>query len=142
MSKANALGTVLTVNSKTVGGLKSINGIEISADTIDVTALDSEGGYKEFVGGSRDAGEVTCSGFMDGANEGQAECLTLLNSGEVVACTIQFPAKIGKTWSFNAVVTKFSTGAELDNAVSFEAALKVSGKPTLGATAGAKSGNG
>ena len=32
MSKSNAIGTTLTVNSKTVGGLTSINGIEINAD--------------------------------------------------------------------------------------------------------------
>ena len=45
-----------------------------------------------------------------------------------------FPSKIGKTWSFKAGITKFSTSADVEDAVTFEATLKVSGKPTLAAT--------
>ena len=54
----------------------------------------------------------------------------------MVDCKIQFPAKIGKTWSFKAGVTKFTTSADVDDAITFEATLKVSGKPTLAATVG------
>ena len=131
MSKSMSVGTVLKVNSKTVGGLKSISGIEISADTSDVTCLSSEGGYKEFLAGFKDGGEVSVDGFMDGADDGQEELYDLMQSGEVVDCSIVFPTKIGKTWSFKAMMTKFSTGAQLSDAISFSASLKVSGKPTL-----------
>ena len=134
MSKSNAIGTTLKVNNKSVGGLTNINGIEITADTIDVTALDNATGYREKEPGFKDVGDVTVSGFLDGADEGQAECMSLLNSGTIVACSITFPAKIGKTWSFQASVTRFSTGAEVGSAVSFEATLAVTGQPTLGAT--------
>ncbi len=137
MSKSNSVGTKLKIDGVPVGGLKSINGIEVSADTIDVTDLNNESGYREKMAGFKDAGEVSASGFLDGEDEGQAKCAELLNSGDVVDCTIVFPAKIGKTWTFKACVTKFSTGAELEDAVSFEIALAVSGKPTLAATAGA-----
>lgn len=133
--KSMSVGTVLKVNNKTIGGLKSISGVEISADTSDVTCLSSEDGYKEFLAGFKDGGDVACSGFMDGADEGQSEVYDLVQSGEVVACNIVFPAKIGKTWTFNAMVTKFSTGAQLEDAISFDVTLKVSGKPTLGASA-------
>lgn len=135
MSKANSIGTKLKVDGQVVGGLKSINGIEVSADTIDVTDLANESGYREKIPGLKDAGEVSASGFLDGEDEGQAKCAELLNSGAVVPCEIVFPAKIGKTWSFSACITQFSTGAELEDAVSFEIALAVSGKPTLAATA-------
>lgn len=134
MSKSSAVGTKLIVNEKVVGGLKSINGIEVSADTIDVTDMSNETGYREKLAGFKDAGEVSASGFMDGEDEGQAECEQLLNSSEVVDCKIVFPSKIGKTWSFKASVTKFATGAELEDAVSFNISLTVSGKPTLAAT--------
>lgn len=134
MSKSNAVGTTLKVNDKTVGGLSSINGIEITADTIDVTALDNATGYREKEPGFKDVGDLTCSGFLDGADEGQTECYTLLNSGETKACQIIFPAKIGKTWSFNASVIRFSTGAEVGGAVTFEMTLAVTGQPTLAAT--------
>ncbi len=134
MSKSNAIGTTLKVNNKSVGGLTNINGIEITADTIDVTALDNATGYREKEPGFKDVGDVTVSGFLDGADEGQTECMSLLNSGTIVACSITFPAKIGKTWSFQASVTRFSTGAEVGSAVSFEATLAVTGQPTLGDT--------
>lgn len=137
MSKSKAIGTKLKLNEKLVGGLTSVNGIDITAETIDVTDLANDDGYREKLAGLKDAGEITVSGFLDGDDEGQNECYTLLESGEVVAGEIVFPAKIGKTWSFNGAVTKFTTGAEVANAVTFEATIAVSGKPTLATTAAA-----
>ena len=134
MSKSRALGTTLKVNNKAVGGLTSINGIEISAETVDLTALDNQSGYREKEPGFKDGGEVTVSGFMDGADEGQAEMYTLLNSGATTTCAIVFPAKIGKTWTFTAGVSRFVTGAELEGGVTFEATLLVSGQPVLAAS--------
>ncbi len=131
MSKSRALGTKLYINSTLIGGLKSINGVEISQDTIDLTDLNSTDGYREFDRGFKDAGEVSGSGFLDGADEGQAAAYTALDSDSAVACKIVFPPKINKQWSFNAIVSKFSTGAELEDAISFDMSLKISGKPTL-----------
>lgn len=140
MSKSRSVGTKLEVNGKVVGGLKSINGIEVSADTIDVTDLANTDGYREKLPGFKDAGEVTADGFLDGENEGQTECESLLQSGEVVDCKIIFPKKIGKTWSFKAGVTRFSTGADVDDAITFGVTLAVSGKPTLAASSTAAEG--
>ena len=133
MAKSKALGTKLLVNSKAVGGLSSINGIEISADNVDLTALDNVSGYREKEPGFKDAGEVTASGFLDGTDQGQAELYTLLSSGNIVACEIRFPAKIGKSWTFSAGVSRFSTGADVDGAVTFEISLAVNGAATLAA---------
>ena len=137
MSKSRSVGTVLNVNSKAIGGLTTINGIDITAETVDLTALDNSSGYREKEPGFKDPGEVTVSGFLDGADAGQDEMYSLLESGSVVSCSIAFPAKIGKTWSFSAGISRFSTGAELEGGVTFEATLLVSGKPTLGASVSA-----
>ena len=134
MAKSRALGTTLKVNSKVVGGLTTINGIEISAETVDLTALDNATGYREKEPGFKDAGEVTVSGYLDGSDQGQDEMYTLLNSGATTTCTIVFPAKIGKTWTFTAGVSRFVTGAELEGGVTFEATLLVSGQPVLAAS--------
>ena len=133
--KSSSVGTVLTVDAKVIGGLKSISGIEISADSIDVTDLGNSTGYKESLPGFKDGGEVACSGFMDGADEGQTQLYTLLNSGAVVTCTIKFPTAIGKTWTFQAGVTKFATGVSVEDAITFDVTLKVSGQPVLAASA-------
>ena len=134
MSKSRSVGTVLNINSNKGGALRCIGCIELSADTIVVFYLGSSTGYREFLQGFKDAGEIALSGFYDGDDEGQAEVYTLFESGDIVDCSIVFPAAIGKTWSFKAVVTKFATSADLDDAITFEASLKVSGKSTLAAT--------
>lgn len=134
MAKSRALGTTLNVNSKAVGGLTSINGIEIAADTVDLTSLDNATGYREKEPGFKDGGEVTVSGFLDGSDAGQTELYTLLESGGTTTCTIVFPTKIGKTWTFTAGVTRFVTGAELEGGVTFEATLLVTGQPVLAAS--------
>ncbi len=134
MSKSRALGTSLVVDGETIGGLTTINGISVSADSVDLTSLDNTTGYREKEPGFKDPGEVSVSGFLDGADTGQAKLYTLLNSGAVVSCSIVFPSKIGKTWSFSAGVSAFTTGAELEGGVTFEATLLVSGQPTLAAS--------
>ena len=63
MSKSRSVGTVLNINSKKVGALKSIGGIELSADTVDVSDLGNSTGYREFLQGFKDAGEIALSGF-------------------------------------------------------------------------------
>lgn len=134
MAKSKSSGTKLIVDGVQVGGLKSISGIDVSADTIDVTDLGNESGYREKLPGFKDAGEVSGSGFMDGDDEGQDKCYELLRSGDVVDCEIRFPPKIGKSWKFQAGVTKYTTSADADDAVTFEITLAVSGEPDLSKT--------
>lgn len=134
-----ALGTILKmgldVAAKKVAGLTEIGGLELSADTIDVTTLDSDGGYREFIGGFKDAGEVSLSGFFDPAvGQGQKELYDAFESGAVQDFTIEFPAALKAKWTFKGVVTRFNTGASLEDPVSFEGTIKVSGKPNLSVT--------
>ena len=134
MSKSNAVGTKLKVGTgtqKVVGGLTSINGIEITAETIDVTALDNSTGYREKLPGFKEVGDVTVSGFLDGADEGQAEMYTLLNSQAEEAFEISFPAKIGKKWTFAGYVAGFTTSADVGDAITFEATIIVTGQAQL-----------
>lgn len=140
MAKSRSVGTKLLIAAATgnadveVGGLSSVSGIDASADEVEVTDMGNTDGYREYLPGFKDGGEVSLSGYMDGEDAGQSRMYDLMESGDVVDCKIQFPAKIGKTWSFKAGVTKFTTSADVGDAITFEATLKVSGKPTLAAT--------
>ena len=60
-----ALGTVIQINSSAIAGLTSINGVSLTAETIDKTTLSSTGGYREFGGGFKDGGEVSISGYFE-----------------------------------------------------------------------------
>lgn len=129
-----AVGTKIQIGSNFIAELKSISGLELSADTIDTTALDSTGGYRQFIGGFKDAGEVGISGFFSPGDVGQAAVYSAFESGVTQNYSIIFPAALGASWTFQGVVTKFATSAELEDAVSFEATIKVSGQPVLGLT--------
>lgn len=134
-----ALGTVLKKGGTKIGGLTSINGIEITADTIDVTTLDSDGGYRKFIGAFKDAGEVSIEGFFNPDDEVQLDLQDSIDEGLEEDYTIEMPTSPKATWAFKGVVTGFKVGdAEVDGTISFSSTIKVSGKPvlTIGGTSG------
>lgn len=131
MSKSQSVGTKFLIDGTAVGGLTSIGGVEISADSTDVTAMDNTSGYKEYLGGFKDGGEVPLEGFMDGDDAGQNAMYAALEDQGVHQCSIVFPEAIGKTWTFPGVVTKFATNASVGDAVKYSSSVKVAGKPTL-----------
>lgn len=133
MGIARALGTTLKKGTSSIARLTSVGGIEITADTIDTTTLDSTGGYKSFIGGFKDAGEVSIEGIFDSdTTSGQVELQTDLDAGTESAYTITFPTTPSAEWDFNGIVTSFKVGdADTDGLIQFGATIKVSGKPTL-----------
>jgi len=48
--------------------------------------------------------------------------------------TITYPAASGTVWTLKALVTKFKTGAVIDDRLTFSATLKITAKPDLGVT--------
>lgn len=139
MAKSRSLGVKLKIADSAagsatteVGGLSSISGIQASAETVDLTTMDNESGYREKEPGFKDGGEVTVSGYFNNEDAGQQKMYELFESGAVVPVVIEFPPKqAGAKWNFNAGVTAFSTSFELEDGVAFEATFLVSGKPTL-----------
>jgi predicted secreted protein len=131
-----ALGTTLSKGTTTpvaIGGLTSIDGIEITVDTIDVTNLSSTGGYREFIGGFKDGGEVPIEGFFNpDTASGQVALQTSLDNGLAEDYKITFPTTPEAEWGFKGVVTAFKVGgADVDGTIGFSATIKVSGKPVL-----------
>jgi predicted secreted protein len=127
-------GTTIKKTSGTaIAFLTKIEGLSIKANTIDVTALDTTGGYKQFINGFKEVDDISLSGFFDYSSHNAI--LDDLQAGTKTNYTIQFPPAPGGTtgasWTFDAVVTNFKTGAGVDAVVSFDATLKCSGQPTL-----------
>ncbi|MCF0149149.1 MAG: hypothetical protein HUJ77_12230 [Clostridium sp.] len=138
-----SIGTVLKMGKNEaivkIGGLTEIGGLELSADTIDTTTLDSDGGYRKFIGGFKDAGEVSLTGFLEISNDptknGQKKMYDAFESGATEDFTIEFPESLHAKWTFKGVVTGFTTGVSLEDSISFGATIKVSGAPKLELTA-------
>jgi hypothetical protein len=129
MTATAAIGTKLKKGTTVIGELTSIGGLSLSADTRETTTLDSPNGYRTYSSGLKDAGEVSLSGYFN-PNE-HAGLFNDYESGVVGNYTIEFPIVLGANWIFDAIVTNYETGAELEDSISFEATLKLSGKPTL-----------
>jgi predicted secreted protein len=130
-----SLGTKLTVgktNPVEVAKLTSINGVELTRETSDVTALDSEDGYREYEGSWKDGGEVSIEGYLVlEEGKGQKEIYDLFESNEVQDFSIVYPTTIDAHWDFKGLVTGFSTSADLEDPLGFSATIKTSGKPVL-----------
>lgn len=121
-----AQGTVFRFNDTVVGKLSGVGEIAPSAEEIDVTALDSAGGYREFLQGYRDSGTVEISGFHEKGDAGQAVLRAAFESGEAGSAQVEFPD--GTVVTFRAFVKSCTLGAaEVDGAVGFGAVLRITG---------------
>lgn len=131
-----AMGTKLRIGLNAIAELTEIGGMDIAQDTIEVSTLDSS--WRQFIGGMKDAGEISITGFFNPSDtQGQKALFDSLVNGTTLTYSIVFPSPLTAQWDFSAVVTKFTTGASMEDAISFEATLKVSGVPALGITASA-----
>lgn len=130
MAKIRSFGTAITVGGNAVGSLTEINNPGMEANIIDVTNHGSSDNSKEFLGGLKDGGEVSLSGFYDYSDAGQAYLRN--NIGASAACVITYSN--GNKASFTGIIKSAGEGAPLDEAVPFSATIKVSGKITYAAS--------
>jgi len=118
-----------------VGKLTSVGEITPTSEPIDVTTLDSEGGFREYMQGFRDSGEVALSGFYEKGSAGQSALRTAYESGFPGAAEVQFAD--GTLVRFSALVKSYTLGAaEVNGAVGFGAVLKLTGGVTVTETEG------
>lgn len=129
------IGAQISKGGVVIGSLTEIKGIDMSQDTMDVTTLDTSSGYKTNITGWKDGGEVSISGFFVPGDSGQAAMISGYDAGTEDTYVITFPSAMAVTWTFTGLITKITTGIGLSDPVSFDATIKVNGKPTLGTTA-------
>lgn len=129
------IGTTITYTKSgtgstavTIGSLTSIGELSPTADELDVTTLDSTGGYREFVVGFKDSGEVTLTGYHKD-DAGQKAARTAFNNNETGEFVITFSD--GATFTFDGFFKGYTVGSvEVDGAVGFGATIRVSGPVT------------
>ena len=110
----------------TVGRLTSVGEIAPEAEELDVTTLESMGGYREYMQGFRDSGELELTGYHDASDAGQKAIRAAFASGAAGAFEVDFPD--GTTVSFSGFVKSHSIGsAEVDGVIGFGATIRISG---------------
>lgn len=134
MAAAKSLGTTLTKTKSgseqadlVIADLTSIGEVGVESDEIDVTTLDSTGGYKEYIAGFKDAGEVSLAGIIKSETAMEA-MLALAESQALEEWTIEAPS--GSTWVFDGFVKMFKEAeATVEGVRGFTASIRISGAP-------------
>jgi len=115
-------------NDTTIANLTSIGEIGVESEEIDATDLDSPNNYKEFIAGSKDAGEVSIAGNIKSESNVE-KMLALAESQSLEDWVVTYPS--GAKWEFKAFVKSFKDGEKtVDGLATFTATLRISGKPT------------
>lgn len=118
----------------TIAEVKDISGPSLSMATIDVTNQSSTGGWAEFIGGIKDAGEVTFDvNFLpaDATHNAATGLIRDYNNRTKRNFQLVFPDAGATTWSFAALVTAFQPTEPIGDALTASVTLKITGQPTL-----------
>ena len=131
MAATRAQGTTLKFTPAdgtqvVVGKLTSVGEIAPEAEEVDITTLESTGGYREYMQGFRDSGELEITGFHDADDAGQTALRTAFASGASGSFEVKFPD--GTTVTFSGFIKSHTIGsAEVDGAIGFGAVIRISG---------------
>lgn len=120
-----------------LGQVKDISGPGISRGTIDTTDHDSTDGWREFLGGLVDGGEVTFTIGLDRGNAQHAALWTSLSSDTCTPPTWQLTLNVCSgtaVWTWAGFLTNFTGGAPVEGENTVDVTVKVTGKATLAMT--------
>lgn len=109
--------------------VNSIKGPGMTRDTIDVTSLDSTGGYREFIGGFRDGGTLTFSMNFTRANYDLMKAD--FESDDMGHYELVLPDGDQTSIEFEGVVTECPLTIPMDDKVTIDVTIKISGEPTV-----------
>ena len=112
-----------------IAEINSVDGPNKTRDTIDVTSLDSTGGYREFIPGFRDGGEVTLD--MNWTRNGYETMNTDFESDDSVNYQIVMTDTGATTYDFAAYVTALGSAIPTDDKITASVTLKITGQITM-----------
>lgn len=144
MAQARAgIGTLLKMGDgaspevfTTIALMNNIDGPGLKADTYESTNHDTAGGWKTFITGLKEAGEVSGKMFFDVTENTHKDATTGL-IGVYKANTVKnWQLHVAGTspvikWSFAAVITQLNFHYPVNGIQECDFSMKVSGAPTL-----------
>ncbi len=123
-------GGQLALGSTTVTQLTNIVPPGFDSDDIDVSTHDSLDGFREFIKGMTDAGEIEIEGNFLYSN--YSTCYELMMTRTLQSVTVVLPTLPSNTiFSCSGYVKSLGCEDPVDDKIPFSSTIKVSGKPTL-----------
>jgi hypothetical protein len=113
-----------------IAEVKGVRGPSLSGGIIDVTSFDSANSVREFIATLRDPGTLSFTVNYLPANSGHAALITDLRDGLTNDYELEFSDSGTTTMSFEGIVTGCEIAAELEQAISANVTIKVTGWPT------------
>lgn len=118
--------------------INSITGPGKTRDVIDVTSLDSTGGYREFITGFRNAGTVALS--MNFTRTSYALMNTDFESATAQNYEIVLPDADNTTLEFEGLVTELPLTISPDDKITVDVTIQITGSVTLNSGSGPSPG--
>lgn len=114
----------------------SLGGPSMQRDAPDVTHMDSPDGWREFIPGLKDGGEISVEGNFvptDPSQNAETGLLTEFFSDVRGHWQIEFPntGSPPVVWEFDGIMTGFELDMPVDDKLAFTATIKISGRPIL-----------
>lgn len=111
-----------------VADVTNIEVLNIKADTTDVSSHDSTGQWREFIGGMKDAGDLSMEVNYDPAIHG-----TIFShiGGDPIKHKITLVDTGAHVVAFDGIITGLKVGAPFDDKMNGTVTIKVSGAPTI-----------
>lgn len=132
MAKTIGYGVTLETTTSTgvvsIAYIRSISGPNADINDVDTTTLDSTGGFRTFIAGLIDGGEVTCELMYDPSVESHKTLGTRFKSRSAATYTITHPSTTS-TSAFTGYIKSMSREIPLDDVVTCTVGFKVSGNP-------------
>ncbi len=119
-----------------IAEINSITGPGMTREQIEVTSLDSTGGWKEYIAGFRDGGSVSLS--MNLTRDTLQLMMDDFSSDDLQNYEIVLPDDENTTMEFEGLVMEMPLNIQPADKVTMDVSIKVSGMPVI--NSGASSG--
>jgi len=120
-----------------ISEVNNITGPGMTRETIDVTSLDSTGGYREFIGGFRDGGTISLS--MNFTRSTYDLMKDDFESDVVQDYEMVFPDAENTTVEFSGLVTECPLTVPTDDKITSDVVIKISGQVSVESGSGSNS---
>lgn len=127
MAAYTGFATTIKFGGTAVVAVTDISGPGITVTSIDVSTRDSLA--RKFLPGMYDAGEITFSIVYDPDAVTHAAITTALLAGTVLACVLTLSDTTPATVTFSGFITNFSVKTPLDDAMTADVTVKITGVP-------------